>query len=70
LTTHTLIFLGLFALNYGRHQRWHPLYLAVQDELSEVVELPQQRIRIECANLAAPWSQIAQRLLDLIFEPA
>ena len=29
------------------------LYPAVRDELSEVVELPQQQVRVECVNLAA-----------------
>ncbi len=46
------------------------LYPAVREELSEVVELPRHKMRIECVNLAAPWLQIEQRLLDMLLEPA
>jgi len=45
------------------------LYPTVREELSEVVELPRHQMRIACVNLAAPWLQIEQRLLDLILEP-
>lgn len=45
------------------------LYPAVRDELTEVVELPRHEMRIACVNLASPWQQIEQRLLELILEP-
>jgi len=44
------------------------LYPAVREELSEVIELPNHEMRIECVNLAAPWPQIEQRLKDVIQE--
>lgn len=46
------------------------LYPAVREELSEVVDLPRHKMRIECINLAAAWLQIEQRLLELILESA
>lgn len=42
------------------------LYPEVRKELSETIELGQQQIRIETVNLAAPWQEIEQRLIDLI----
>lgn len=44
------------------------LYPAIHDELSEKVELQAHQIRIECVNLAAPWQNIEQRLLDVIVD--
>jgi len=44
------------------------LYPAVSEELSERIQLQQHQIRIECVNLAAPWQNIEQRLLNLIDE--
>lgn len=42
------------------------LYPAIEEELSEQIELPDHQICIDCVNLAAPWPQIEQRLLEVI----
>ncbi|MBI5464111.1 MAG: hypothetical protein HY966_04050 [Ignavibacteriales bacterium] len=42
------------------------LYPAAQYRLSERIELPDHVMRIECIDLAAPWQEIEQSLIDLI----
>ena len=42
------------------------LYPTVRDELSETVELQKHQVCIACVNLAVPWQNIEQRLLDVI----
>lgn len=42
------------------------LYPAIHHRLSERVELQDHLIRIECIDLAAPWQQIEQSLLELV----
>lgn len=44
------------------------LYPAINDELSEKVELQSHQIRIECVDLSAPWQNIESRLLDVIVD--
>jgi 5-methylcytosine-specific restriction enzyme subunit McrC len=42
------------------------LYPTVIEELSEVIELPNHSIRIECVDLSAPWQKIESRLMELV----
>jgi len=42
------------------------LYPTVRNELSEKVELQNHQIYIESVNLAAPWQDIEDRLLEMI----
>ena len=42
------------------------LYPTVEEELSEKITLPFHMMRIECVNLAAPWQDIEQRLIEVI----
>lgn len=44
------------------------LYPAIHGELSQKIDLPQHRIRIEYVDLAAPWQDIEHNLLDVIGE--
>lgn len=44
------------------------LYPAIDDELSESLELQNHQIRIESVNLATPWQNIENRLLDLFMD--
>jgi 5-methylcytosine-specific restriction enzyme subunit McrC len=41
------------------------LYPTIDKELSELVELPNHNLRIECFDLASPWREIENRMLGL-----
>jgi 5-methylcytosine-specific restriction enzyme subunit McrC len=45
------------------------LYPAVRKRFSEKVRLQDQVIRLESVDLAAPWQEIEQQLLELITPP-
>jgi 5-methylcytosine-specific restriction enzyme subunit McrC len=46
------------------------LYPAVQHRFSERIELQDHMIKVECIDLAAPWKEIEQSMLDLISKRA
>ena len=44
------------------------LYPAVNQKLSEKIELEHHVMRVECIDLSRPWSEVEQELLDLILK--
>jgi 5-methylcytosine-specific restriction enzyme subunit McrC len=42
------------------------LYPAVQNKLSERIELQDHVMRIEAVDLAAPWQEIERQLLEIV----
>ena len=42
------------------------LYPAAKYQLSENIQLQEHLIRMECIDLAAPWQQVEQQLMDLV----
>lgn len=42
------------------------LYPAVGHDVSEIIELEEHQIRIECVDLTAPWQEVERQLLEII----